>query len=54
MQLTKEQVDNQIVIIQQEILQKQNQVQQLMGYKQALIEMEEDESKNKEKAVKNK
>jgi flagellar biosynthesis chaperone FliJ len=42
MQLTKEQVDNQIAKLQQEIPQMQNQLQQLIGYRQALIEMEED------------
>ena len=40
MQLTKEQVDNQIVKLQQEIPQMQNQLQQLIGYRQALVEME--------------
>ena len=48
MQLTKEQCDNQITKLQQEIQQKQNEVQQLLGYRQALIEMEEDESQNVE------
>ena len=41
MQLTKEQVDNQIAKLQQEIPQMQNQLQQLIGYRQALVEMEE-------------
>ena len=41
MQLTKEQVDNQIAKLQQEIPQMQNQLQQLIGYRQALIEMGE-------------
>ncbi len=41
MQLTKEQVDNQIAKLQQEIPQMQNQLQQLFGYRQALVEMEE-------------
>ena len=48
MQLTKEQVDNQISKFQQEILQMQNQLQQLIGYRQALIEMEEDKSQTEE------
>jgi flagellar biosynthesis chaperone FliJ len=43
MQLTKEQVDNQIAKLQQEIPQMQNQLQQLIGYRQALVEMEEEE-----------
>ena len=42
MQLTKEQVDTQIAKLQQEIPQMQNQLQQLIGYRQALVEMEED------------
>lgn len=44
MQLTKEQVDNQIAKLQQEIPQMQNQLQQLIGYRQALVEMEETKS----------
>ena len=40
MQLTKEQVDIQIAKLQQEIPQMQNQLQQLFGYRQALVEME--------------
>ena len=48
MQFTKEQVDTQIVKLQQEIPQMQNQLQQLMGYRQALVEMEE----GNEKAIK--
>ncbi len=42
MQLTKKQVDAQIAKLQQEIPQMQNQLQQLIGYRQALVEMEED------------
>ena len=41
MQLTKEQVDNKIAKLQQDIPQMQNQLQQLIGYRQALVEMEE-------------
>ena len=41
MQLTKEQVDTQIAKLQQEIPQLQNQLQQLIGYRQALVEIEE-------------
>ena len=48
MQLTKEQVDNQIAKLQQEIPQMQNQLQQLIGYRQALVEME----KNNEEPTK--
>lgn len=54
MTLTREETENQIARLQQEIPQKQNELQRLLGYRQALIEMEEDESKNKEKDVKNK
>ena len=46
MQLTKEQVDNQIAKLQQEIPQMQNQLQQLIGYRQALVEMEENNEKS--------
>lgn len=42
MQFTKEQVDTQIAKLQQEIPQMQNQLQQLIGYRQALMEMEEE------------
>tara|TARA_R100001463_G_scaffold1188_8_gene5078 strand:+ start:1171 stop:1320 length:150 start_codon:yes stop_codon:yes gene_type:complete len=45
MQLTKEQVDIQIAKLQQEIPQMQNQLQQLIGYRQALVEMEENNEK---------
>ena len=45
MQLTKEETDNQIAKLQQEIPEKQNQLHQLIGYRQALIEMEEEETK---------
>tara|TARA_R100001509_G_C4803659_1_gene193971 strand:+ start:558 stop:719 length:162 start_codon:yes stop_codon:yes gene_type:complete len=51
MQFTKEQCDNQITKLQQEIPQKQNELQQLLGYRQALLEMEEDEFQNKEKTL---
>ena len=44
MQLTKEKVDTQIAKLQQEIPQMQNQLQQLIGYRQALVEMEENKS----------
>ena len=47
MQLTREQVDNQIAKQQQEIPQMQNQLHQLIGYRQALVEMEETK-KNKQ------
>ena len=40
MQLTKEQADYQIAKLQQEIPQLQNQLQQLIGYRQALIDLE--------------
>ena len=46
MQFTREQCDNQITKLQKEIPQMQNQLQQLIGYRQALIEMEEDQSQN--------
>ena len=42
MQLTKEEVDTEIAKLQQEIPQMHNQLQQLIGYRQALIEMEEE------------
>tara|TARA_R100000664_G_C2745463_1_gene133295 strand:- start:416 stop:571 length:156 start_codon:yes stop_codon:yes gene_type:complete len=45
MQLNKEQVDNQITKLQQEIPQKQYELQRLLGYRQALIEIEEDKLK---------
>ena len=48
MQLTKEQVDNQIAKLQQEIPQKQNQLQQLIGYRQALVEIEENNKETTE------
>ena len=48
MQLSKEQVDTQIAKLQQEIPQKQNQLQQLIGYRQALVEMEENNEESKE------
>tara|TARA_S200002703_G_scaffold50459_1_gene43860 strand:- start:5158 stop:5313 length:156 start_codon:yes stop_codon:yes gene_type:complete len=48
MQLTKEQADNQIKKLQQEIPQMRNQLQQLIGYRQALIEMEKDRLQNTE------
>ena len=48
MQLTKEQVDTQIAKLQQEIPQMQNQLQQLIGYRQALVEMEQDNEKPEE------
>ena len=48
MQLTKEQVDTQIAMLPQEIPQKQNQLQQLIGDKQALVEMEESKSQTEE------
>ena len=47
MQLTKEQVDNQIAKLKQEIPEMQNQLQQLIGYRQALVEMEEEEKQTK-------
>ena len=40
MQLTKEQCDNLITKLQQEIPQKQNELQQLLGYRQALNDLE--------------
>ena len=48
MQLSKEQVDTQIAKLQQEIPQMQNQLQQLIGYRQALVEMEENNEESKE------
>ena len=48
MQLSKEQVNNQIAKLQQEIPQMQNQLQQLIGYRQALVEMEENNEESKE------
>ena len=48
MQFTKEQVDNQIAKLQQEIPQMQNQLQQLIGYRQALVEMEENNEESVE------
>ena len=48
MQLTKEQVDNQIAKLQQDIPQMQNQLQQLIGYRQALVEMEENNKETTE------
>ena len=45
MQLTKEEADNKIAKLQQEIPEMQNQLQQLIGYRQALIEMEEEQTK---------
>ena len=48
MQLTKEQVDNQIAKLQTEIPQLQNQLQQLIGYRQALVEMEENNKETTE------
>ena len=48
MQLTKEQVDTQIAKLQQDIPQMQNQLQQLIGYKQALVEMEENNEESTE------
>ena len=48
MQFTKEQVDNQIAKLQQEIPQMQNQLQQLIGYRQALVEMEENNEESTE------
>lgn len=47
MQLSKEQADTQIAKLQQEISQMQNQLQQLIGYRQALVEMEEEEKQTK-------
>ena len=41
MQLTKEQCDAQIAQIQKQIPEMQSQLQQLIGYRQALVEMEE-------------
>ena len=52
MQLTKEEVDNQIAKLQLEIQEKQNQLQQLIGYRQALIEIEKDNLADKEKKSK--
>ena len=48
MQFTKEQVDNQIAKLQQEIPQMQNQLQQLIGYRQALVEMGKNKSQTEE------
>ena len=43
MQLTQEQCDTQIAQIQQQIPELQAQLQRLLGYKQALTEMQEDQ-----------
>ena len=43
MQLTIEQCDAQIAQIRNKIPELQGQLQQLIGYKQALVEMEEKE-----------
>ena len=48
MQLTKKQVDTQIAKLQQEIPQMQAQLQQLIGYRQALVEMEENNEESTE------
>jgi len=45
MQLTQEQCDTQIAQIQQQIPELQAQLQRLLGYKQALVEMEEENGK---------
>ena len=47
MQLTIEQCDAQIAQIQNKIPELQSQLQQLVGYKQALTEMEEQEPEEK-------
>ena len=44
MQLTQEQCDTQIAQIQQQIPELQAQLQRLVGYKQALVEMEKTET----------
>ena len=44
MQLTQEQCDTQIAQIQQQIPELQAQLQRLLGYKQALVEMEKTET----------
>ena len=44
MQLTQEQCDAQIAQIQQQIPELQAQLQRLLGYKQALVEMEKTET----------
>ena len=43
MQLTQEQCDTQIAQIQQQIPELQAQMQRLLGYRQALVEMNEQE-----------
>jgi hypothetical protein len=43
MQLTQEQCDTQIAQIQQQIPELQAQLQRLLGYKQALVEMSENQ-----------
>ena len=43
MQLTQEQCDAQIAQIQQQIPELQAQLQRLVGYKQALVEMGENQ-----------
>jgi len=48
MQLTIEQCDEQIAQIRNQIPELQSQLQQLIGYRQALTEMEEDQSQNAE------
>jgi len=46
MQLTTEQCDAQITQIQQQIPELQAQLQRLLGYKQALVEIEGENGKN--------
>ena len=48
MQLTKDQCDAQIAQIQKQIPELQGLLQQLIGYRQALVEMEEGNEGNKD------
>tara|TARA_R100000353_G_scaffold66351_1_gene51566 strand:- start:42 stop:191 length:150 start_codon:yes stop_codon:yes gene_type:complete len=48
MQLTKEQCDAQIAQMQKQIPELQVQLQQLIGYRQALIEIEENKEQESE------
>jgi len=51
MQLTQEQCDDQITKIQQQIPELQAQLQRLVGYKQALVEMSENKEEDGEEVV---
>ena len=51
MQLTQEQCDDQITKIQQQIPELQAQLQRLVGYKQALVEMEKSDEMEDDEAL---